>query len=452
MTGVRVGDSVIFGSAWGTPELRAIFDEVGRTRGWLEVLAVLAETQAAFRLIPERAASEVATACRAVAVDQPFLDEVAAGYEASGHSFVGLLDAVAARCKGDGGEWLCFGATVQDITDTWLMTALHRAREAIAADLAGVEAGLARLASVPRATVMAGRTHGQVGLPITFGFKAAGWLAEVRRHRQRLDEVGTRMGIGQLSGGVGSVASMGPRGFEVQAAFLGALGLRPPDISWTSSRDVLAEWCGLLTLITATADRVGHEVYTLQRPEIGELVEGFVEGTVGSITMPHKRNPERSEHLGTLARVVRHDSALVTESLVHEGERDGRSWKVEWQAIPGATLAAAKAVRLLGELVDTLRVVPERMLVNLAAAAGAIASERVMLALAPDVGRRTAHRLVHEAAMVGASAGISVRDAILGSAAITAALDTARLTEILDAPPDTGACAAMIDRLLAGEA
>lgn len=443
-----VADSTIYGGAWSTPEMRAVFDEVARTREWLEIVAVLAETQASFGLIPREAARDAATACRAVTVDATFLDEARAGYEASGHSLVGLLDAVAARCPGEGGEWLCFGTTVQDITDTWLMTALRTARSAIAADLATVDDGLARLAREHRDTVMAGRTHGQVGLPITFGFKVAGWLAEVRRHRRRLDEIDDRLGVGQLAGGVGSLAAQGPRGLEVQATFLHALGLRPPDISWTSSRDLLAEWCGLLTLITATADRIGHEVYNLQRPEIGEVGEGFVDGTVGSITMPHKRNPERSEHLGTLARVVRHDAAIVAESLVHEHERDGRSWKVEWQAIPGATLAAGKAVRLLGELIATLWVDPDRMQANLAATQGAAASERVMLALAGRVGRRTAHRMVHEATMQGAAEGRPVRDAVLDAPAIVEALGIDALTAILDAPPDTGRCGEMVDRVL----
>jgi len=442
-----IGDSIVYGGAWTSGALREVFEEIPRTRAWLEILAVLAETQAEVGLIPDEDAAAVATTCRTIAVDGAFLDEVRAGYEASGHSLVGLLDAVARRCPGESGEWLCYGATVQDITDTWLMTALRVARETIGRDLAAIDARLADLARAHRDTPMAGRTHGQVGLPITFGFKVAGWLAEMRRHRHRLDELAPRMEVGQLAGGVGSLSSLGPRALEVQARFLGRLGLRSPDISWTSSRDVLAEWCGWLTLVTGTADRIGHEVYNLQRPEIGEVAEAQIAGTIGSITMPHKRNPEIAEHLGTLARVVRHNGAIVAEGLVGDHERDGRSWKAEWLAIPTATLAAGRAAELLVGLLDRLVVDPDRMRANLDAAGGAMASEAVMLALAPRIGRMTAHRVAHEAAETAAATGVPVRDAILAAPAILAELDRAQLEALLDGS-ETGWCAEMVDRVL----
>ena len=124
------------------------------------------------------------------------------------------------------------------------------------------------------------------------------------------------------------------------------MGLRPPDIAWTTARDVLVEWFQVLTLISGTSDKIGHEVYNLQRSEIGEVSEGFVSGTVDSITMPHKRNPEIAEHLGTLARVIRHNAALLAESQVHDHERDGRAWKSEWAVLAETSMAAAKLLEL----------------------------------------------------------------------------------------------------------
>src|SRR5271155_2422277 len=245
-------DSHIYGSAWGTPELRAIFDEEARVRAWLEILAVLAETEGEFGLIPADMAVRVAASCRRIEPDSAFLDEVRRGFEVSGHSTQGLILAVQKRCEGSSGEWLYCGATVQDLADSWMMGALRDARTIYARDLAKADAVLRRLAERHRDTVMAGRTHGQQGLPITFGFKVAGWIAETDRHQQRLAEIATRMDVGQLCGGVGSLSSFGPRAFEIQARFLMRLGLRSPTISWTSSRDVLAEWCNLLVLITAT--------------------------------------------------------------------------------------------------------------------------------------------------------------------------------------------------------
>ena len=363
-------DSTVFGGLWSRAEVKALFDEAPRTKAWLEIVAVLAEVEAEHQFIPAEAARAIAEACRSLVIDDAFLDEVRRGREASGHSTQGLIRAVQARLAPAAAQWVYAGATVQDVTDTWLAMALREARRIVGRDLEAVDGSLAGLARRHRDTGMAGRTHGQQGLPITFGFKVATWLAELRRHRCRLREIATRMDVAQLCGGVGSVSSFGPRGLDVQRRFAERLGLRAPVASWTSSRDVFAEWCTWLTLVTGMADRIGHEVCNLQRTEISEVKEGFVAGSVGSITMPHKRNPEIGEHLGTLSRVVRHLGAAMQEGLVHDHERDGRSWKTEWHAIPEATMLASRAIELLGELVSRLEVDAGRMRANLDAAGG----------------------------------------------------------------------------------
>ena len=229
---------------------------------------------------------------------------------------------------------------------------------------------------------MAGRTHGQPGLPITFGFKAAVWASETRRHLQRLREIRPRLGAGQLAGGVGSLSSLGPRGLELQEKFFARLGLRAPDITWTTARDVIVEWFQFLTLISGTSDKIGHEVYNLQRPEIGELSEGFMPGTVGSITMPHKRNPEISEHLGTLSRVIRAQAGLALDGMVAEHERDGRAWKTEWLVVPETSMYFAAALSLGARMLGGLVADPGRMLSNIGQHRGYLMSEPVMRALA----------------------------------------------------------------------
>ena len=451
MSSASMIDSVVFGSLWSRREVKALFDEIPRTRAWLEIIAVLAEVEAEYELIPATAAAAIAVGCRTLVVDAEFLDEVRRGREASGHSTQGLIRALQARLSPADAQWVYAGATVQDVTDTWLMLALREARQILQRDLQTVDGALATLAHRHRCTVMAGRTHGQQGLPITFGFKVAGWLAELRRHRRRLNDIAPRMDSAQLCGGVGSLASLGPRGLDVQRRFAERLGLRAPVISWTSSRDVLAEWCALLTLITGTADRIGHEVLNLQRSEIGEVREGFVAGTVGSITMPHKRNPEIGEHLGSLARLTRHLGAAVQEGLVHDHERDGRAWKTEWHAIPEATMLASRAVELLGEMAAHLEVDADRMRANLEASGGAVLSEAVMLALAPRIGRDAAHRLMYELAIAARDSGRSLIDAVRADAAITSALDARALDALLDVASHTGHCAAMVDRVLAND-
>lgn len=443
-------DSVVFGGLWSHRSIKALFEEDRRTRAWLEIIAVLAEVQAEFELIPSSAAKAIATCCRAIEVDAGFLDEVRQGREASGHSMQGLIRAVQARLTPGDAQWVYAGATVQDVTDTWLMMALRDARRILEEDLGCVQRALATLARRHRDTPMAGRTHGQQGLPITFGFKVAVWLAEVQRHDQRLAEIASRMGMAQLAGGVGSVSSLGGRGLELQRRFAERLGLSAPRVSWTCSRDVLAEWCGLLAMITATADRIGHEVYNLQRSEIAEVREGFVSGTVGSITMPHKRNPEIAEHLGTLARLVRHLAAAVSESLVHDHERDGRAWKTEWHAVPEVTMMAGRAVELLAQMLSGLEVDAARMLSNLRACGGVVISEAAMLALAPRIGRDAAHRLMYELSLAASASGLALTEAVRTDRRITSLLDSAEVEALLDVASHTGRCADMVDRVLAG--
>ncbi|WP_428423430.1 class-II fumarase/aspartase family protein [Methylibium sp.] len=443
-------DSVVFGGLWSHRAIKALFEEDRRTCAWLEIIAVLAEVQVEFEVIPSTAGKAIATCCRTIDVSAEFLDEVRQGREASGHSMQGLIRAVQVRLAPSDAQWVYAGATVQDVTDTWLMMALSDARRIIEEGLRCVGQALATLARRHRDTPMAGRTHGQQGLPITFGFKVAVWLAEVQRHDQRLAEIASRMGMAQLAGGVGSMSSLGERGLELQRRFAERLGLSAPRVSWVCSRDVLAEWCGLLAMITATADRIGHEVYNLQRSEIAEVREGFVAGAVGSITMPHKRNPEIAEHLGTLARLVRHLAAAVSESLVHDHERDGRAWKTEWHAVPEVTMMAGRAVELLAQMLSGLEVDAGRMLSNLRAFGGVVISEAVMLALAPRIGRDAAHRLMHELSLTASASGLALTEAVRNDRRITSWLDAAEVEALLDVARHTGRCVEMVDRVLAG--
>jgi adenylosuccinate lyase len=445
---LHIIDSAIFGSAWSTEKLRAIFDDVPRTRDWLEILAVLAEVEADFALIPAEAGKGVADVCRAIAVDQRFLAEVRGGFEASNHSLVGIINAVAQRCPSGFGEWVCYGAAVQDVTDTWMGRALMRVQALIARDLEQIESNLLKLASEHRDTVMVGRTHGQCGLPITFGFKVAGWAAEVRRHRDRLNRAAQQLGVGQLCGGVGSLSALGPRALEVQEKFCVRLGLKPPLISWTNSRDSVVDYANLLALIGATADRIGHEIYNLQRFEIAEVREGSSSGAVGSITMPHKRNPEISEHLGTLARVIRHNAALLGESMVHDHERDGRSWKVEWEAVPEISAAACRLLSLLVSVTANLEVDAERMRRNLDATAGLVSSEALMLALAPKMGKQSAHELVYELGLAAQRDARPFKEIVCNSQTVREHLSAQEISDLFDYRRNAGQCSALAGRVV----
>lgn len=446
---VHISDSAIYQNAWGTRETRALFEEKAVVAGWIEIMAILAEIQAEFGLIPAGAAEAIGSVCRKLEPDADLLEEARNDFELTNHSLLGLIKALQRRCPGESGEWLCYGATVQDITDTQTARAIARVHKILQTNLCDIAVRLIALARTYRHTPMCGRTHGQPGLPITFGFKAAGWLDEVLRHLQRFQEIESRLIVGQLAGGVGSLSSLGAEALALQQRFLARLNLSVPAISWTSSRDRIAEWLNLLTMTTATADRIGHEIYNLQRPEIGELSEGFVSGTVGSITMPQKRNPEISEHLGTLARLVRYRSAHMQENLVHDHERDGRSWKSEWEILPVASLASAKVLALLEILLTNLVVHDDRMLANLEATQGFVQAERVMLALAPHIGKQSAHQLVYKVTMAALESGQSLELVVLDSPEIKRLISPAEINDLFDYRNSIGQCAEMVDRVLA---
>jgi adenylosuccinate lyase len=442
----HIMDSPIYGSAWNTDEMRAIFDDIPRLQGWLDVLAALAESQAELGLIPAAVVPEIRRVCHVELLD---IAAVQRGYAETGHSMLGLIRELKKLCHSAAGEWIYYGATVQDITDTYTAIALRKVWNIVFRDLRSIEADLLKLAVTHRDTPMAGRTHGQPGSPITFGYKVAVWVSEIRRHLERLKDSARRMGEGQLAGGVGSISSYGERGFELQERFLAQLGLRAPDISWISARDTQVEFMNILAMIAATFDKIGHEVYNLQRPEIGEAREGFVPGTVGSITMPHKRNPEIAEHLGTLARIIRHQANCLVESLVHEHERDGRSWKVEWGVI-GPICGMIGALLRLGKIMcANLEVDSARMLANLDATQGFVLSEGVMLSLASRVGKQTAHDLVYRTAMAAVQLGRPLKAAILEDAEIMRYLPAGEIEALFDYGRQSGMCPQLVDRVSA---
>jgi adenylosuccinate lyase len=405
---------MIFAHLWETAETRELFGDEGRTRIWLSVYGALAEAQGELGLIPSAAATEIAARAR----EPVDLEAVAEETRRSGHSTLGLI-RVLQRDLGDVGEWLSYGATVQDVADTWTGVVAQRMLAIAERDLAHIDAALVDLARRHSDAIMLGRTHGQPGLPITFGFKAAVWIAELRRHAERLREARPRLEVGQLGGAVGTLSAWGEHGPELQRRVLERLGLGAPDTSWLTARDRVAELVGLLALITATLAKIGNEVYNLQRPEIGELSEAPTEGVVGSITMPQKSNPERSEHLHTLARLVRADAALAIEGMVAEHERDGAAWKTEWAFLPQACGAAAVALTLGAELAGGLRVDEARMRSNLDAQGDAVLAEPAMLALGADIGPRRAHELIHGAL----ARGSTLREALTDNPDIVGRVD-----------------------------
>jgi adenylosuccinate lyase len=442
----HVMDSVVYGHLWGTPELREEFSDAGRTQAWLDILAALAGAQAELGLVPEAAAAEIADKARVELVD---LEEVAARTRRTGHSTLGLIQVLRELLGPGAGEWVYYGATVQDVTDTWTGLVMQRMTAIVVRDLRRVEASLLQLAAEHRDTIMVGRTHGQPGLPITFGFKAAVWAAEVRRHLDRWLGSAERLAVGQLAGAVGTCSFWGEQALELQRRFCRRLGLGTPDMTWLTARDRVAEFTWLLGMSTGTVAKIGREVYNLARLEVGELREPFRPGLVGSITMPHKRNPELSEHLGTLARIVRSAAGLALEGMIHDHERDGTAWKAEWAFLPEACMAAGAATGFGVELVGGLQVDAARMAQNLRAQEGYVLSEPVLVVLAARLGKHTAQEVVYQAAMAGIDRRLSFREALLDDPRLASVLSEEELDGVLDPTNALGRAGELVDRVLA---
>ena len=444
--GAHLGDSVVFGHLWSTPEMHAIFDDDGRFQSWLDVLADLADAQAEVGLVPAEAAEQIRARADVRLLD---LEQVGERTRATGHSTLGLIRCLQDLLPEHAREWVYYGATVQDLSDTWTSLAMRRVGDVVERDLARVQDAALALAAQHRDTVMCGRTHGQPGLPVTFGFKAAVWASELGRHRERLAQGRARWEVVQLGGALGTMQFWGPAAVPLLESFARRVGLGVPDIAWITARDGVAEFTGLLAMVAATLGKIGNEVYQLQRPEIAEVSEGFTPGQVGSITMPHKRNPELSEHLGTLARLVRADAGVVLEAMVHEHERDGRAWKSEWPAVPDACLLTATALSFAVRLLEGLVVHADRMRANIDAQRGYVLSEPVLRVLAGRMGKHAAHQAVYEATMAGIDRGDTFAAALLAHEGVSAHLGEPELAALLAPRAALGATGAFVDRVLA---
>ncbi len=446
MNSAHPADSAIFGHLWSTPEASALFSDEGRTQAWLQILAALAQAQAGAGLVPPAAAETIRAHADVGLID---LGLVAERTRATGHSTMGLIEALRSVLPEHAREWVYYGATVQDLSDTWFALVFRTVGDIAERDVTRMRDRALELAGQYRDTPMCGRTHGQPGLPITFGFKAAVWAAELDRHLERLRQGRARWEVVQLGGALGTMEFWGERALDLLERFAGELGLGVPLLPWITARDGVAEFVWLLAAISATAGKIGNEVYQLQRPEIGELRESFTPGTVGSITMPHKRNPEISEHLVTLSRVIRAQATVALDGMVAEHERDGRAWKAEWLVVPETSMAFAACAGSAARMLDGLRPDPERMLANIGSHRGYLLSEPVMRALADRIGKHSAHDSVYAAAMRGIDKDQDFRTALRGDPGLDAIPD-AELDELLQVRSSLGSCAAFVDRVRRG--
>lgn len=442
----HVLDSAFHGDGYSTAASRRIFCDRCRLQRWLAIEAALAQSQAELGLIPAPAAAEIVRACLSGGIDFESLVEE---FRRTGHSLVPLLRGLHAACDGTAGEFVHYGATTQDIQDTAQALEMGEVLDEADRDVAAMVAGLVDLAVDHRGSLMVGRTHAQPALPITFGLKVASWIDELLRQAERLDALRTRVLVAQLFGGAGTMAGFDGQGPELLERFAARLGIGVPDVCWHASRDRVAEFTVTLAMLAGTLARIADEVRTLSRAEVREVAEGWSYGQVGSSTMPHKRNPERSEQVVVLARLARADAMLGLESMIQEHERDARGLRLEWVAVADVAHYTLAALAMLGEVVRGLQVHKEQMAAYAYEEAEAICSEAVMLMLARRIGKQSAHAVVYQLSQRAQDEGGSLRLALLKSGDLDSPLEPEEVDRVLDPATYLGAADRIVDRSVA---
>jgi 3-carboxy-cis,cis-muconate cycloisomerase len=437
-------DSLLFRDAFGTPRMRAVFSDRALVARYVEVEIALARAQGRLGIIPAAAAAAIEARANAEALD---FERLRRDTNNVGYPILPLVQQLAAQC-GEAGGYLHWGATTQDIMDTALVLQIREGLAIVEEDVTALRGILARLARKHRDTPMAGRTHLQQALPITFGYKAALWLAGFDRHAARLAEVKPRVLVGQFAGAAGTLASLGRRGLEVQQALMEELGLGAPSATWHAVRDTLAEVVNLLALVTGSLGKIAYDVMLMASTEVAEVQEPFAPGRGASSTMPQKRNPISSELMLASAKAVRQHAGLMLDAMVQDYERATGPWHAEWIALPESFVLTAGALHQAKFALEGLVVDAARMRANLAMTGGLIVAEAVMMALAPHLGRQAAHDLVYDCCRAAAEQGGSLAEHLEREPRIVRHLDRAALEHLTDPANYLGLAREMVERVL----
>ena len=420
---------------------------------WLAALldaeAALARAETRAGVITAEAASAIGAACKPEKFDA---EEIGREARAGGNPVIPLVSRLRDAVTTEARDFVHWGATSQDILDTAAVLVARRAGALIDVDLLRLADGCASLADRHRATVMTGRTLLQPAVPVTFGMKAAGWLAAVIDAREALASALDGLPV-QLGGAAGTLASLGPQGPEVLSAFAGELGLPEPVMPWHAARERMAALAAALGLAAGTSAKVAGDVALLMQQEVGEAFEPGDAGRGGSSTMPHKRNPVGAAAVGAAARRAHALVGLFFESLSGEHERHVTSWPVEWQSLGELLALSGGAVARTAETVAGLEVDADAMAGRVRALAGLLLAERVSLALAPRMGRAEAAAAVAEAGRRAAdtSAG-ALAASLMSDPRVAEVIRAPELQDLMDPAGYLGSSGVWIDRVLARHA
>lgn len=394
---------------WFNDDAKRIWSDAATLQAWLTVEAALARAQAELGVIPAGAARTITERADARLFD---VQRLAHDIAFSQHPLVPVLHQFEALCGEPAAGFIHWGATTQNIFDTACAVQMVDTHRVLVHHLDSAIAAIGALALQHQSTALAGRTHGQHALPMTFGFKLAGWVDELDRDRGRLNQRLAPSFPACMGGAIGTFAATGALGRQVEARMAGQLGLLPAGLSMRSSFDRAGDYVSALGLLAGTAQKIAQDVVFMQRTEVGEVAEAFHMGKVGSSTMAQKRNPSTALLLASLARMLRARVPPALEAMVRMDEGDSSATNVTDTLLPEIAIIATSVAETLAKLAQGLVVSPEAMRRNLTLSKGLITSEAVMMRLTPLMGRHEAHRLLYAAAQRSQADGVPFMTAI----------------------------------------
>lgn len=431
---------------FSTPGMAAIFSHEAHVRAMLTFEAALARAEARAGIIPAEAAAAIVASCREERFDATELYREA---RLAGTLAIPLVRMLTAHVGGEAGKFVHWGATSQDTLDTALMLEMRDGLALLIDDLLEGCAACAALVERHRRTLMAGRTLLQHAVPITFGLKAARWLALLVRQVKALRERRERSLVVQLGGAAGTLAALGSQGLQVVHLLAEELGLPAPELPWHTERDRVADIAASLGVVAAALAKMAGDVILLAQTEVGEVTEGAAPGKGGSSAMPQKQNPVDAVGAMASARLAIGMVPVILSAMAQEHERAAGGWQAEWEAIPQLFCSTASAVERVRSTLAGLRVDAARMRANLELAGGLVMAESLTLALAPHLGRPEAQRLVKMLCEQTAAQGSSLQQTAQAHERVRAVLSSEEIDHALDPGSYLGSTETFIDRALA---
>jgi 3-carboxy-cis,cis-muconate cycloisomerase len=435
----------LYGALYGTPAMRETFSVRRRLRAMLDFEVALARAEAQLGVIPAAAADAIAGVAGIERLD---VETIVAATQNVGYPVVPLTHQLAQLAGNDAGRYVHWGATTQDVLDTATVLQLRDAFALLEVDLVAIARALVGRAQLHRDDLMAGRTHLQHALPITFGYACAVWLAPLLDHVERLRWVRDRALTLQFGGAVGTLASLGSRGRDVAAALAQELGLRAPDAPWHVDRSAFAEVAAAVGIACGSLAKIATDVALLMQTEVAEVFEPHAPGRGGSSTMPQKRNPIACEYVLATTRGVHALVPLMLQAQAGEHQRSTGPWQTEEIALPQIFVLASAAFAQTRTIAEGMTVDATRMRRNVDATGGLIASESVAMALAEHVGHGAAHTLVSDACITALAEQKPLLDVLAAKPEVTQHFDRAALEQLLDPARYLGESGAIVDRVV----